>query len=343
MVRLLKSAIVGLGLTLLPFSLYAEEIEFNFQYAYNPMHIFYTNIAEPWIEELSEATNGELIVHLYQGGGLMKDPEVIASLMSGTLDMGSTGATFAADLLPQFIYSALPFLTPDSVHATALFEEMYKSDPGFKAEIDNVGKLLAIWGSDTAAIFSTSGPVTSPADMKGKRVLIWGGKQVPLVEAWGGIPVQVLASDTYIGLQRGMGELFLGPLPTGVSFQLMEVAKDVTPISAFVAPIAVWMSNDLWDYLSPEQQEIVVETTAHWGKETGQSLYNLRSRDIGIMEKNGVTFHNLTPEQLKVFQDLEKPVTIKTIADEFKRYGVNKDANEWYTYIEAKALATKPQ
>ncbi len=310
-----------------------EPVEFNYMSVYAGPHVFNVETGQPWVEELKTKSNGMLIPHFFMSGSLAKPEEIVAGLMNGTLDMATNGLTFDPDYFPLSQHIALPYSYDDAIHSTAIFMYIYENNPEVKAEIDKVGKVLNMWASDRSALFSTKGKIISPADLKGKRVLFWSGSQVDQIKAWGGIPVQVSPNDTYVALQRGMGEVFLGPLPVGVAYKLMEVAKDITVLPAYVTSIVTWMNRDLWDSLSPEQQKVLTETTQGWSKKTGEDLVRATNKDIETMKAAGCKFYILTKEEYKPFQDADAPVTLAFVEKEFKRLGVNKDPKEWIEYV----------
>ncbi len=331
----LKSKIFAsiLALAFVPSLALAAPIEFNFQSPYPGPHVFNVKTAQPWANSLEKVSNGKLKAHYFMGDGIVKMNDAAHAIIAGTLDMGPATTNFIPDITPISANMDIPFTSDDAMHATTFYNKLYAENKEVQDEIAKVGKFIAMWGSDRAAFFSTTGPILSPEDLKGKRVLVWFGKQVAQVQAWGGIPVQIPTSDTYLGLQRGMGEVFLGPLPVGVSMKIMEVTKHVTPISAISTSAVITMSWDLWNDLSAEEQKIITDTTKDWGVKTGKDLVETTNKDIETMKKAGLNFHDLSATELNKFKELDKVVTMKFIADAFKRYGVKKDATQWVNYL----------
>ncbi len=320
-------------LGLMPSIALAASVDFNYQSVYTGPHVFNTETAQPWAKNLEKTSGGELIAHYFMASSLIKENDAVHALIAGTLDMASNGVMFTPDLAPITANSALSFTSSDAIHATKFINKLYNDNKEIQDELAKIGKILNMWAADRAGFFSTVGPITSTNDLKGKRVLVWNGKQIAQVQAWGGIPVQVVPSDTYLGLQRGMGEIFMGPLPVGVAYKIMEVAKDVTPIAVAATPIFTWVSWDLWNDMTPKQQQILVDTTKDWGTKTGTDLVNSTNRDIETMKKAGVKFHEISASELAKFRDLDKPVAVQFVAEDFKRYNVKKDATQWTNYL----------
>lgn len=327
---------VALGLLTPALGSAAEPLELNFQSQYSGPHVLNVNVYQPGCENMEKLTNGELKLHYFMNGALVRAEEVAGALINGNLDMGGTGIHYQDQYFPHTLALQLPHISKDSRHASAIYWKAYNEIPEVKAEIDKVGKLLTIFGSDRSAIFSAKGPIMSPADMKGKRVLIWNGGQVDQVKSWGGIPVQVNPNDTYMGLQRGMGDAFLGPLPVGVAYKVMEVAKDVTVFPATTVAILDMVNWEVWNEMTPASQKAMMDT---FGGEAGsiragQGLYDGTNRDIETMKKGGCTIHTLTDEQYATFEKADAEVMQAFWIKDLTRLGV-KDPEAWIKQIRA--------
>ncbi len=327
----LLASILCLGLT--PSLALAAPIEFNYQSAYMGPHVFNLDIGQPWAKNLEKNSKNELIAHYFMDGGLVKSNDLPHSIQAGSVDMGTTGLNFCPDITTLAFTAGMGFVADNAIHSTKLINKLYNDNKDVQDEQAKIGKFLSVWGTDRSAFFSTVGPIKSPADLKGKRVLVWGGKDIPTVKEWGGIPVQVIPSDTYLGLQRGMGDVFLGPIPVGVSYKIMEVAKDITPINAINSFIFTWVSWDLWNDMSSTQQNALVESTKNWSTDLAKKLVEVSDKDLVTMSKAGCKITTLTESEIKQFADVSKKITYETVASEFKRYNVKKDAKQWVDYV----------
>lgn len=307
----------------------ADVFEYNFQSTYAGPHVLNLHDYQPWIKELEAKSNGRLKLHFFMNGALVKTEEATPSIMNGNLDIGGCGPQYTDSLFPHTLAFTVPHIAADSVQSSALFWKAYEEIPEVKAEWDKVGKVLTIWGSDRSGFFCPKDPVFSPADMRGKRVLIWSGGQVDQVKAWGGIPVQVSSNDTYMALQRGMGDMFFGPLPTGVAYKLMEVSKHITIIPANSIYIANVMNWDCWNELPEDLQNLLMEGQGKEGSiRAGALLYQYTNKDLETMKAAGCTIHTLTPEQYQAFKDADREVTMDWWNKDLKRLGVADPAME---------------
>lgn len=299
---------------LLPFSASAADVyEYNFQSSYAGPHVLNVHMYQPSLEKIEKQTDGKLKIHFFMSGAITKPEEVVPGVINGNLDMAGAGSLYQDSMMPITHSLELPHITRDSVQASALYWKAYTTIPEVKAELDKLGKVLTVWGSDRSGLFSSKGPITSPADIAGKRVLVWGGGQVDQIKAWGGIPVQVSPNDTYLGLQRGMGDVFFGPLPVGVAYKLLEVAKDVTILPATTVLVFTIVNWDVWNELPAEYQQMLMDELGGEKNSirSGALLYEYTNKDLNTMRAAGCAIHELNDAQYKAFRDADHDVTMK--------------------------------
>lgn len=295
---------------------------------------------EPWCKEISEKSKGKVVFHYNPLNTQVKVDAVPGAIKSGTLDIGGIQMQAAVAMLPHSQALSLPFLVQDATEAAAMYMAMYKQLPEVKKELDKNFKVLAVIGSDRYAFIATNGMIKSPADISGKRVLVWAPYQMDEVKSWGGLPVQVTSTETYMGLQRGLGEIAYVPAPAIETSKLSEVAKNITLIPSRSLPLVIAMNNDSWESLPKNVQKLVSETTGDkLSKYLGQELVNLTTEDNKKHVKNGCTVYELTiPEQM-AFKNAAAESNNKYWMTMLKRNGV-KDPQGWINRVEKLAAQT---
>lgn len=321
-----KSLIASLALSALlaPAAHAADVYEYNFQSMYSGPHVLNTQMYQPSLEKLNAQSNGKLKLHFFMSGALSKPEEAVPGVINGNIDMAGVVSHYQDTVFPHTHAFEVPHISRDSVQASAVFWKAYNEIPEIKAEWDKVGKVLTVWGSDRSGLFSGKGPMLTPADLKGKRVLIWNGGQVDQIKSWGGIPVQVSPNDTYMALQRGMGDVFFGPLPTGVAYKLMEVAKDITVIPATTLFLVNLVNWDVWNEIPADLQAMIMDELGGEKNSirSGKFLYDYTNKDLETMRAAGSTIHHLTEDQYQSFKEADREVTMTYWNDELKRLGI---------------------
>ncbi|MBO4318408.1 MAG: TRAP transporter substrate-binding protein DctP [Mailhella sp.] len=307
-------------------SAYAADVfEFNFQSSYRGPHAINVDVYKPWIADLEKKSEGSLILHFFNSGDLVKTAKCGEAVMQGTVDIATVGPTYQDTLFPNTLSMTQQYMYKDCVHATKALWQAYKTIPEIKAEWDNIGHVLCLWASDRYGIFSTKGPILQASDLAGKRVLIWSGSQVSQVKAWGGIPVQTTSNDSYMALQRGMGDVLICPLPAGRSYKLTEVAKDVTVFPCSVLLMGSIMNKDCYAELPDNLKALLDETGGGEAvsMHMAEVLYNSTQKDIDTMVSvDKCTIHNLTDEQYGTFKAADKDVIESYWKAELARLGI---------------------
>ncbi len=244
----------------------AAPLEMNFQSLYNPAQKQNAEALEPWAASFAEKSKGEMVMHFFYTGGLVEPLAVPESIRTGMLDAAGW-SPIDIKAHPYFYMASLPYLAKDQKHGYNIMQRLYAEVPEFKKDLDNVGVLLSMSASAPVAIASINTPINSPADLKGKRVLVTSSSFGEYVEAWGGIPVNVTMGDVYVGLQRGMGEMFICGVSCVKGARVQEFAKYMTVTGqAFTAPFPYSMNRDLFEKeMTPEQQKLTMEISAPLG------------------------------------------------------------------------------
>ena len=318
------------ALFLLPGCVHAADkvYEYNFQSPYNGPHVLNVEFFQPWVKEVEEKSGGRLKLHFFMSGTLTKVSDCGPSIMNGNLDIGSVEPGYQDSLFPNTMSFTVPHLVKDCIQGSALIQKAYSTLPEVKAEWNKVGHLLTLWSTDRFGLFSTRGPIRTPSDLKGKRVLIWNGGMVDMLKAWGGIPVQTTSGDTYMALQRGMGDVFFGPLPTGRAYKLMEVAKDITILPASIQYMGLVVNKEVWDELPPDLQNLLTESAG--GEQAGQRLarllYDATNKDFETMRAEGCTIYTLNDAEYEAFRNADRQVSMEYWTEELGHLGLANPA-----------------
>ena len=124
------------------------------------------------------------------------------------------------------------------------------------------------------------------------------------VRSWGGIPVLIVPGDTFMALERGLGDVFFGPLPTGVAYGLLNLksVRDVTVLPATTVFLAFVVNSEVWDSLPARDQALMEKSAAGKSAEAGRLLYERTNRDMEAMRRAGCAVHVLDSAQFQAFR-----------------------------------------
>jgi C4-dicarboxylate-binding protein DctP len=317
---------------------WAEEIAY--QSFWTSGHELNKTIIEPWCKGMAEATGGKVVMHFNGNNALFRSDATPMAIKNGTLDAGGLQIQGAVAMMPLSNLLALPFLVQDAKEAGIMARKMRETFPEVRAEGDNNFHVLATLGSDRYAFGSTKDLIRTPADLAGKRVLVWAPYQIEEVKAWGGMPVQIISSETYMGLQRGLGEVAYVPYPAIESNKLVEVVKHISMIPSRSLPLAIAINKDVWESLPQAARDYLNTTTGETMERLlGEALVAMVARDMERHKASGVTVYELTKEEQEAFKTAAAPANHVFWVDLLRRYGV-ADPEGWITKVEALAAET---
>ena len=302
---------------------YAAPLEMNFQSNWGAAQRQNADAIEPWAKSFAEKSGGDMVMHMFYVGGIVEANASTEALKKGMLDAGAW-ALQNYSKMPYMYLTSIPYLAKDQAHAYRVLNAAVEQVPELKKEIDSVGVLLSTSSSAPFMIASREIPVRTPADMKGKRVLAASPLFANYIEAWGGIPVTVSAGDIYVGLQRGMGEMFLCGVSCIKGFRIQEICKHLTDVGMASASIFSFSINrDLFEKdMTQAQRDLTMELSKDLGKNVLDSFLNDVANAYKEFEAAGCEIIRPNADEMKQFADMAQAHIIPTHARRAKEAGV---------------------
>jgi TRAP-type C4-dicarboxylate transport system substrate-binding protein len=135
---------------------------------------------------------------------------------------------------------------------------MYEQIPAFNAELAkfNLAPCL-LFGTNPSYDLNSKKPVTKVSELKGLRIGHSPVEYVPAFESIGAVSVISPAPEFYERLERGVIDGIFLPNTITDTYKAQEVAPYHTIIGFNTAVIfGMWTNLDMWNKLSPEDQEI---------------------------------------------------------------------------------------
>ena len=281
-------------------------------------------------ELMEQATGGKVKVDVYAADQLTggNQSEGIQALMNGDpvqISMHSNLIYSAFD--PRFNVVSLPYL----------FDSVEDADAKLDGEAgQKMDEILSSYGlhcmgmaeNGFRELTNSVRPVHSVEDMKNLKVRVAGSNLLmKCYELWGADATNMNWSETYTALQQGTVDGQENPLPAIDAASVQEVQKYVSMWNANYDCLFFCINQDIYDSLTPEQQEVVDEC----GKLAVQYEREInRAGDDEILSrwqsKNGVEVIPYEELDIDSFKAIVEPVTEWYIG-ELKKQGY-KDAEE---------------
>ncbi len=271
--------------------------------------------AQRWADLVKERTDGRINMKVYPGAQLVAGDQTkeFTAMRQGIIDMAVGSTINWSPQVPELNLFSMPFLMPDY----AAIDALTQGEPGKKLfEIIASKDIVPLaWGENGfRELTNSKREVRKPEDLKGLKIRVVGS---PLFNdtftALGANPTQMSWADAQPALSTGAVDGQENPLSIYTVAKLHTVGQKYVTLWRYVAdPLIFSVNKQVWNSFTPEDQKIVREAALEAGK------YGIEVARKGItpedpselenIKKLGVTMSELTPEELKAFQDATKPV-----------------------------------
>ncbi len=164
-------------------------------------------------KEIKERTEGRVQIKYYGGGVMGNDQKVLSRIRIGALQGGAFTPTALSSQYPDLNLYGLPMVFDSEDEAAYVREQM---DAKLQQGLEDAGWVNFGFAAGGFAILMSNTPVTSLADLKGKKVWVPDGDTISRasMEAMSLSPVNLPLTDVLTGLQTGLIDI-VGMSPIG--------------------------------------------------------------------------------------------------------------------------------
>lgn len=302
----------------------AEPLEIVMTSALNNTHCCYAGFYEPFMDRVTELSDGLITWETYLSGELVDGGKEYDALRDGVADVAmpltpiyDTSRFPAGDVpqLPIKISTAeicsnayVDLLNSDEIIADGkTFNELYFEDNGvhFIAHNNPPGN----------AISTTTKDITTMTDWSGLIIRTSSRPQQFLADELGITPLNVTAYDLYDTLSRGTADGGFHQIPDWASYGLDELYKyAIEGLSFGHFTAGMGWSKDFWDSMPEVYQQIITDAAAEL-LPAGCEYWDAKTEEVkATVEGNGGKFVQYTdlPQDL---QDKVNSACVQTWID----------------------------
>ncbi|MDT0683817.1 TRAP transporter substrate-binding protein [Roseicyclus sp. F158] len=256
-----------------------------------PMHTFVQAI-EAWGEEIGERSGGELELEVFPAAQLGPPPRQFDIVSSGGADIGIFLHGLTPGRFPMTELAGLPLTHPSEGDESAISSRrLTELAPDYLADEHRGTRILWLAATPPLKVHTADVDPTDLGALDGLRIRYAGSTWQSIIEAMGASPVPVPPAQSADAMGKGVVDGATFPFEATKAFDLGPVTQYSLEPGLASATFAVVMSDAAYDRLSPENRQIIDETTgpdraawfgAMWdeGEEEGRQY----------MEDAGVTF-----------------------------------------------------
>jgi TRAP-type C4-dicarboxylate transport system substrate-binding protein len=257
-------------------------------------------VMEELNEDVSAATNGEVVFKIYPGGIQGDEKDVLRKIRLGQLHSAGFTGVGLGEILSEarILDSPMLFRTNEEVdYVTSLLYE------DFSRRFEEEGYVLLGWTEVGFVYVYGNDPILSLQDLKGTKMWMWEGD--PIAEATfsalGVSPIPLSITDVLTSLQTNLIEaVYTSPLAC-VTLQWYTRVKYMMDYPLADAAGAVLVSKKMFDKLPENYQNLLREK----GRQYMKKLVDLSRQDneesVELMKKNGISVVEVPAENLGEF------------------------------------------
>ncbi|TNE33465.1 MAG: TRAP transporter substrate-binding protein [Alphaproteobacteria bacterium] len=246
--------------------------------------------AEKFADMVTERSNGRIKIEMHGGGQLGTGQEQMEAVSTGTQQMFISAGSQASRLVKAFGVIDTAFLFKDFGH----MERFMESDMGQQLNqklVDEYGvRIIASnWFALPRYLMHRDKFIESLGDVKGVRVRT---ASVPMYvqnyENMGAVPVKIAYGEQYLALSQGVVDMTESAANRILPTKLYEVAPYITEADMMFPQVSVFVNEEAWKKLSPEDQKLIADAAHEAGVyQTKLSQKTFATQKKEIMSKGG--------------------------------------------------------
>lgn len=292
-----------------------------------------------WIEKCERDAGGKLKIVPYWSNSLFKPREIFRGALTGQADLCYWVPVIELGLMPLNSVMWLPMMGWPSVWAqSTIYPKLLDKFPQLKAEYRGL-MIYGISAITASHINTREKPVRIPADIKGMKITPATEEIARMIMAAGGAPVNLVVSDWYTSLERGVTEGFINAFGALMAFKCMELLKYhalVQPGGISMVPHLILINPENWKRIPPDIRKVLKDNEAFYIEQVINGVIGEEKWALGYAKKNGHTIVTLAPDEVKLWRELAQPVH-----DQWAAKNADKGARE--IYAEVKRLISEYQ
>ena len=285
-------------------------IELKYAHHNQPTGTVATQMIQPWIERVQEATKGKVKITQYPAQALGKMTESFDITAKGIADICWNVSAVNPGRFPLIEAMMLPGLgIPTGRAGSEILWQLYQK---FTPEIDNQfagTKILYFSVHPPAPIYTTKKKVTNMAELQGLKLRTLGGPPTTFLKNAGASPVVMGLPDVYMGLQSGVLDGCTIDWVGYDDYKLNEVTKYIAEANFYCGTFYVVMNADTWKKLPPDIQQGILSVSGMVGSQYEGDVWDkVATADRKIAQEKGAEITTFTKDELSKWYAFGKPI-----------------------------------
>jgi TRAP-type transport system periplasmic protein len=229
----------------------------HYRFAYDqPKTTGYGILGDIFADKLKALSKGTMLIDQYPGAQLGQEPQVLQLVKAGDVEFCISSSANAATLSPQAGVMSMHFLFRSEGHLIKAIAdpEVSKAVKAMIADTVQGAHVIALATLGLRSMYSKR-DIKNIGDIRGLKVRVQATPtEDTMFPAYGAQIVHMPFGSVYTSLQTGVVDV----AENGVNVYLANKHYEVAPVLSMTEHEAnnslVWVSDKLWNSLTPEQQ-----------------------------------------------------------------------------------------
>ena len=276
-------------------------------------------VSQNWIDFgklIEEKSDGDLSIQLFPSAQLFKDKEVPEAVGSGAISAGSTFIGRFAGSVPAVDVIAVPFIFNSEEHIRAAVAPGSDLRKAIDTKIlEETGARVLWWQAYGRNVYLSNGePIVEPSDIEGKKIRTYGKVHGWTAEALNAAPALLSGSEQFLAYQQGVVDVGMTGASAVKSRKLYEVMNNMTLTFDSAIEFLAVINNDLYESLSPEEQQIIDEAAKTVEQQLRDKIYAEENATVNEM-KDYMNVVELTDAQRADWQKATQSVVDRFVQE----------------------------
>lgn len=259
-------------------------------------------------DQVAERSGGDLNIDIQWGGALFKSNAAVQSIRDGVADLGSVIAVYFPQEMAGYGIADLPVSNPDAWVGMRATDELMRSSEAIQQDLADKNLVyIGTWTTSQVNIGCKDAAIRTTDDIEGLKVRGVGAYGKVFGEL-GANMVSMPIYDAYQGLDTGLIDCSQGYSYAVSALKQQEVMDSYTILDwGQVGGLGIFMNKDMFDSLTEEQQQVLLETGADMADEFGRMITIANDKAIETMQEAGVEIITLPAEERAKLVERGKP------------------------------------
>lgn len=267
-------------------------------------HVF----AQSFADEVARLSDGKMEIQVYPQSTLGGDRELMESCKDGDIPFVVQSPAPQVSFMPELCVFDIPCAFEDIQEARDAID-----NPEFQEIIqgiyENAGYQILGMADQCFRVMTSAKPFESFESFKGQKIRTMENTyHLQFWNAVGANPTPMTFSEVYIGLQQGTIDAQENAYELIVSAKLYEQQKYVINTNAVPDYITLIVSDEFFQTLTPEQQEIIRQAGENAQEAARESADDRREERQKTLEEDGMIIVDPDEETWEQMQEASQSV-----------------------------------